>query len=172
MKNRTLFYILPVFALAGCGPEKITKPQQTPLPSIQPAIAGVWQTAAMNPWKLTLAEDGTVTEVLRKDGLHFVMVDGSVEYRPLENVYAKYVFGPCLWDYDPVNRRLNVVLTIDDMLVKTGQQEFQCSLIDEFSGTISEDGKTWTPEWIMTQKYQASQDDVFDNGTQTFTKTQ
>lgn len=162
--------LLPLF-LCSCQEKSVKKPQETV--TVLPQIAGIWKTFEDRPWIITLAEDGKVTDIVRSDGLHFVIADGFIEYKPADNIYAKYVFGPCMWDYDPASRRLDVILSVDDMVVRTDQQELKCSFIDEFSGTLSEDGTTWTPTWVLTQKFTSPQNEqVFDNGVKTFKKIQ
>lgn len=162
--------ILPLF-FCSCQKQTEKKPEEAN--NAAPQVAGIWKTFEDHPWQLTLSEDGKVTDIVRFDGLHFVISEGFIEYKPAENIYAKYVFGPCMWNYDPASRRLDVILTIDDMVVQTDQQGFKCSFTDEFSGTLSEDGTTWTPTWIMTQKFTSPQNEqVFDNGAKTFKKIQ
>jgi hypothetical protein len=182
------FYILNltffVCLFAGCTrpqadtppppvPTPVSAPTPTPAPAPAVEIAGLWESSGQNPWKITLAPDGTVSDIVRADGLHFVLSEGMLEMEPAEDVYARYVFGPCTWTYDAASRRLEVVLIIDDMYVKTSETELHCSVIDEFSGDLSEDGQTWAPRWISTAKFDPPMEDqVSEYGQQTFTKTQ
>lgn len=168
-KLKVISCILPIacfLCLTGCGPQHLDNKQQK-----QVNIAGTWETAGKKPWKITLEPDGSVSEVMRPDGIHMVLSQGSVEMQPTNDLYAKYTFGSCFWGYDPKTHDLEIVLNIDEMYVKTAQAEFRCSIIDEFSGPLSPDGQTWTPEWVMKEKQPPPRPErVFDYGEQTFTR--
>lgn len=171
MKRNMILNVLVIACvfIAGCGSEQASNPPQTE----DSGIAGVWKTYDEKPWQLTLAPDGTVTDVIRSDGLHFVIAEGKLVIEPQEKLHAHYVFGPCTWSYDEISNRLEVSLNVEDMYILTEQTEFKCSFSDTFSGTLSKDSKTWTPEYILTTQFEPpALDQVANNGILTFKKVQ
>ena len=172
MKNQRFISIIQytiisiqLLALSGCQPStKI-------LSKNEPTVHAVWESdPGKNHWKFVLLEDGTFSEVIRADSQHMILEVGGLEING-PNYLLRYIFGPCKWSYDEKTRLLKISIVIDDFYVKSPGAELRCTLIDEFEGPVSKDGKTWTPKWTNIMRYDPpAPDRVSDGGTLKFTK--
>ncbi len=146
MKKHILLVVLSLTALCGC--------QQSAAWKASHSIAGVWQGEGEMPWKFIFAEKGAIKKVFRNDSLVMdIAVGGSTTESPDKQLFAQYVYGPCVWSYDPKTSILQATVTIEDFYVKAITSELSCSVIDKFEGPLSKEGKTWTASWTTTTKW-------------------
>jgi len=146
MKKHILLVVLSLTALCGC--------QQFVTWKTNHSIAGVWKSEGALPWKFVFAKNGAIKEVFRNDGLRMdISAGGSGSETSDKQVLASYVYGPCVWSYDPKTNILRATVTIEDFYVKAGDAELNCKLIDEFEGPLSGDDRTWNASWTTTTKW-------------------
>ena len=145
MMKKTLIVIISsviLSSLAGCqkgSPADTEKPKMS--------LAGVWSEME-HDWVIKMADDGTISEVYRSDGLHMdLSVKGVQQEMQDENLFIQYIYGKCWWTYDQNTRILKATVTIDNFYVSAGEAELNCAIIDEFEGPVAEDGSTWKPQW-------------------------
>jgi len=141
-------------SLLLCSCQKWVSTQKGGIPNFPEKMVGVWQEEGEMPWKFIFAEKGAIKKVFRNDSLVMdIPAGGSTIGTPNDEVFANYVFGPCVWSYDPKTNILRVTVTIEDFYVKAGNAELDCCLIDKFDGPLSKDGKTWTATWTTITQW-------------------
>jgi len=138
-----------LFCAAGCHEPLRGRSIPKPLP---PEIAGVWK-AQSSPWKIVLSVDGTVSSA--------VIPMGDVEIRPNKTTrvemkdgsFSTYGAGDCVVNYTPATRELFVSIEMKKINVVYMDNVIDGSSTDRFVGTVSEDGKVWSADWINVFNY-------------------
>lgn len=135
----------------GCAPSD--KKVETPEPvKLEPAgpIEGTWITGSPghnNYWKLELGPKGSVRQVTHGNVVWPIHEGGLKQESPDGNMYVHYIFGPCFWEYDEENTNLRVVITVDEMLIKTPDNLVNVKTVDTLEGPMQEPGKLWKAAW-------------------------
>lgn len=109
-------------------------------------IAGTWK-AVGQPWKILLDKDGTI--------LSAIVALGEVEIKPnqvtkvemIDGQFSTYQAGDCVCDYDRKTGVLTVSIVMEYLDIKVGEDGFEGSSIDIFTGPVSADGKKWQTKW-------------------------
>lgn len=160
--------VIVLSGLYGCGQNG--RVEQDALPQ---KCAGSWSNVEAG-WAFVLEDDGTISKVVRMDGLVMdVKAGGASTESADQQLIANYVYGPCRWSWDAPSGSLRAVVTIEDLYVKAMGAELSCKVIDEFAGPVSEDGRVWTASWKTTTKWHdGSPDQVVDGGVFELTKAQ
>ena len=60
--------------------------------------------------------------------------------------FALFVLGPCSSHYDPQTDTIEVEIVVDSYTIKKPSFTLTGHMTDRFTGSVSEDGKTWTVE--------------------------
>lgn len=125
------------------------------------SVIGTWKNIEEGEkWNFVFESDGIISEVLRPDGLHMILSEGGTNINPEPNLFIHYIYGPSEWSYDCRARFLQAKVVIEDFYIKSNEAELNCSIIDDFSGRVSEDGRSWTVSWKTITKWPDKQEQV------------
>lgn len=121
-----------------------------------PELVGVWRGYG-NGWEIHFAKDGSISEVLRVEGLRMDLSEEFTEKASHNNeIYVRYTYGDCFWSYDGETSILKATVTLDNYYANVKETLLSCVMVDEFEGQVSEDKMTWTANWKTVT--------TFDNG--------
>lgn len=152
MKLKTMIIFVLATAIlpnCSCQPSNRRPAGKTPLP---PAIAGTWK-AQDSPWKIVLAPDGTVTSAVIPMGEVEIRPNRTTKVEMMDGSYSTYKAGDFIVEYIPNTRELFVSVEMEKIHIVFIDNVIDGNSNDRFIGPISEDGKTWTADWINIFDY-------------------
>jgi len=121
----------------GCQPAVHEKMSQTLAGQMMDGVlAGTWQSQRPT-WTLVLEKDGTISDVVRPDGLHMVLSEGGSEKHLAPNFKVRYIYGPCTWQYDRSSNQFIAEVIIEDFHISMQGNEVSNSLMDVFEGSLA-----------------------------------
>lgn len=145
-----LAVILSLFACQNQN--KTDKPAAKGKSAFPPALAGTWKSEDSR-FTIVLSPQGTLSsavvpllgaEIRPNKTTKIEMKDGS---------FSTFTAGDCPVDYDPVTRELSVIIYVEKLRIKFMEIENKGCTKDIFAGKVSEDGKSWLPDWISLFDY-------------------
>ena len=120
-------------------------------PQLPGIVVGTWK-ARGSPWLIELGPEGVVSAVIPL-GVVQVRPNQASEVEMKDGSISTYKAGDCYAEYNPVNRELFVSIEMDETYIRFMDQVIDGNSIDRFIGSISDDGKTWTPDNITIFDY-------------------
>jgi hypothetical protein len=153
MKRRiamvVLLTALPLWLTAGCQPQNHRPDANAKLP---PDAVGTWL-AKDSRLRIVVSPDGTVSSA--------VIPLGEVELRPnqaakvamKDGSFSTYKAGDFAVDYSATTRELFVSLVVEEFHIKFMEARIDGNETHRFIGPVSEDGKSWTADWIHVFDY-------------------
>ncbi len=137
--------------ISGCQNHKST---EAPFPK---SLAGTWKTlqsADVPQFTIVISPDGTLSSAVvpRMDPVIRPNQTTKIELVGEGNT-AIFTAGDCPIDYDPATGELSVVLDIEHFRIRIEDIVDEGYMKDIFSGKVSNDGKSWTAEWIELFDY-------------------
>ncbi len=134
---------------AGChGPARQPSVRR-PLPG---EIAGTWK-ARDSVWKIVLSPDGTVSSAVIQMGEVEIRPNRTTRVEMKDGSFSTYTAGDCVVDYTPATRELFVSIEMKKIHIVFMDNLIEGNSLDRFVGPVSEDGKTWTADWITVFDY-------------------
>ena len=146
-----LILVLSIIVISGCHPAPVSEIKK-PIIHIRsgsefpPELAGTWAIKTKR-WYFTIEEDGTISKIVRS------LIKGSVVFQENDffeimeeknNFSARFFWGPCIANYDPQTRTLEITLVMEHFIISSDAFEtVEGSMRDTLVGVISEDYKTW-----------------------------
>jgi hypothetical protein len=115
-------------------------------------MVGVWEAKGgendWEKWGIKLEPDGSIKRIVHPVVGPVKLEEGGA-YKEGEdpNDYMMVQMGPCKASYDPTTKRLDVSIVVDYYRMVLPSGVLEGKLRDEFSGPISQDGKTWKVKW-------------------------
>jgi hypothetical protein len=111
-------------------------------------LVGAWQSQG-GKWGLTFDSDGSISTIRHPFvTVEIDMAEGGAYEEGREGAHSIYAMGHCTASYDPNKRELNVEINFDYFKVVLPVGSFEGKMTDRLTGPISEDGITWTANWI------------------------
>jgi hypothetical protein len=120
--------------------------------SLPPEVAGMWQ-AQDSPWKIVLNRNGTVSSAVIPMGQVEITPNKITRVEMKDGSFSTYKAGDCIVEYTPETRLLLVTIEMQDIHITFNENVIDGNSLDRFVGPVSEDGKTWTPDWIAVFDY-------------------
>jgi hypothetical protein len=114
-------------------------------------LAGTWQ-AQDSPWKIVLTPDGRVSSAI-VSWEEEVRPNQTTEFEMLDGKISHITAGDCIAEYRPAGRQLFVSIELKDIHIVFPADLLTGNSIDNFTGTVSEDGRTWNAEQITVFDY-------------------
>jgi hypothetical protein len=114
--------------------------------------AGTWQ-AQDSPWRIVLAPDGTVDSAVVAMAEVEVRPNKTTEFEMKDGRISHITAGELFAEYKPVGRQLFVSIELKDIHIVFPDDLLAGNSIDNFTGTVSEDGRTWNAEQITVFDY-------------------
>lgn len=161
MRYLSVMLLVSLALIAGCQKSSQIEEEIKKEPA---AVSAIWECGGKKSWKFTFAEDGTIPEVKRGDGLLMVLSEGGKKINIGPNMSIEYIYGPCTWQYDEEKGVMKVDVIINNVNIKGSSEEINCTLFDSFEGRVSDDGNTWTAEWKSKEEYDVPERDNFKEG--------
>ncbi|MBN1787715.1 MAG: hypothetical protein JW806_04905 [Sedimentisphaerales bacterium] len=112
-------------------------------------LVGTWvgKIAYQNKWQFTFDRNGRLSSLRNFMDTYIDVSEGGSYEEPNEEVSAACMLGPVSVDYNPDGRILTVKVKTDYFMIRIQGEMAEGSSDDMITGTISEDGKTWTGQW-------------------------
>jgi hypothetical protein len=148
MKSKLAIMFLSVWLLGCHGP---ARPTFVPRP-LPPEVAGTWQ-AQDSPWKIVLSADGTLSSAVIPMGRVEIRPNRTTRVEMKDGSFSTYTAGDCVVDYTPATRELFVSVKMKKIHIVFLDNLIEGNSMDRFVGPVSEDGKTWTADWITVFDY-------------------
>ena len=145
----TLVLTWILLSTGGCPPANRPSSNKPLLP---PDIAGTWK-ARETTWKIALAPNGTVSSAVIDMGGVEVHPNKTSKVEMKDGSISTYKAGNCIVEYTAATRELFVSVEMESIHVVFMDQFIDGNSTDRFLGTVSEDGKQWTTEWIKIFDY-------------------
>jgi len=112
-------------------------------------LIGTWKAQPPYKWEITIAADGTIPKIYYPIARMSIDVASRLGYKTgREGAFWKFELGQCDARYNPATRRLSVGITVDSFHTKSPVIDMSGNMNDSFDGAISEDGKSWTAQWL------------------------
>jgi hypothetical protein len=67
--------------------------------------------------------------------------------------FSTYKAGDCIVEYTPETRLLLVTIEMQNVHITFNENVIDGNSLDRFVGPVSENGRTWTPDWIAVFDY-------------------
>jgi hypothetical protein len=115
-------------------------------------LAGTWQ-AQDAPWQVVLTPDGTVDSAVVAMAEARVRPNQTTEFEMLDGSISHITAGELFAEYRPAGRQLFVSIELKDIHIVFPDDLLKGNTIDNFTGTVSEDGRTWNAEHITIFDY-------------------
>lgn len=149
MKLRTAIILALVWiGLLTCGCPRSPKPQVM----LPPDIVGTWK-ARGNTWQIVLSPDGTVASAVIDMGAVAIRPNKTTKVEMKDGQFSIYKAGDCSVEYNPDERELFVSIEMENIHVVFLENVIDGNSTDRFMGSVSQDGKEWTVEWIKVYDY-------------------
>jgi hypothetical protein len=163
MRKTILLLVAGCLVLVGsCKNQGAAKPQkmEPSQPQVQeqakseafPQImVGVWEAKVddQSKWGFKFESDGSLKKIIHSVAGPVNLESGGVygEADNDPNSYMMFQMGPCKADYDAAAKILNVSIAVDYYRMQLPTGVIEGKIKDEFTGPVSEDGKTWKVKW-------------------------
>lgn len=113
-------------------------------------IAGTWTTDD-GKWQMNFKPDGSLHSIKYYFNAEPMVISegGGSDYfkdKP-ESVRSIYIFGENSVHYDEKTSVLTVEVAIENFEIKRPMGRLEGSMLDKFTGAVSDDKKTWTAVW-------------------------
>lgn len=146
-----LILVLAIIVITGCHPASVSEIESPRIyvhggGEFPPELAGTWAIKT-NRWFFTFEKDGTISKIVRS------IIKGSVVFKENElfeiaeeknNFRAMFLWGPCIANYDPQTRTLEITLVMEHFIISSDAFDtLEGSMRDTLAGVISEDYKRW-----------------------------
>lgn len=151
MKSLVLWLLVLItsgITTTGCHPDQEIQVESED--GVSP-YAGTWAVSGDsgdNRWQVTFDESGQLVSFINNAGIPITVEEGGAIIQLATGEIITYYIGQCNTEYDASNRLLN--LSINDQLFiieHPDGRQIEGYKSDNFVGTISEDGHTWTTNW-------------------------
>jgi len=143
--------VLSLFSLSACRNESMTaKPSSKAKSSFPPFLAGTWLTSSPETpgWQIVLTPEGTVSSAIIPMMGTIISPNQTTKIEMKDGSFSTFKAGDCPVDYDPITLELSVVIYVERIHIKFMDIVTDGYSKDVFAGKVSEDGKTWLPDWI------------------------
>ncbi|UCG48088.1 MAG: hypothetical protein JSU94_21745 [Phycisphaerales bacterium] len=145
--------VFSLLAAGGCPPANGPGPGPSGSTLKLPAeVAGTWK-AKESPWEIVLSRDGTVSSAVIPMGEVRISPNETTKVEMKDGSFSTYEAGDCLVEYTPASRELFVSIVMKEIHVVFLDNRIDGNSTDRFVGTVSEDGKVWTTDWIQVFDY-------------------
>ena len=153
MKLRAAIILLSaplILAAPGCRqpPTRCTDAYH----QVPPEIAGTWK-ARESPWKIVLAQDGTVSSAVIDMGQVEVTPNQTTKVEMKDGSWSTFRAGDCIVEYTPATRELFVSIRMEEIHVVFADNVIDGNSTDRFVGLVSEDGREWSADWVKIFDY-------------------
>ena len=150
-------FVLSISYLTGCqkAVNSSAKQLSKTKSSFPPSLAGTWLTSSPDVpgWQIVLTPQGTVSSAIIPLMGTTIRPNKTTKVEMKDGSFSTFTAGDCPVDYDPVTRELSVVIYVKELHIKFMDISMKGYTKDVFSGKVSEDGKTWLPDWINLFDY-------------------
>ena len=148
--------VLSISYLSGCHKGNSTvKPVPKEKSSFPPFLAGTWITSSPETpgWQIVLTPEGTVSSAITSYMGTEIRPNQTTKVELQYGGFSTFTAGDCPVGYDPVTRELSVVIYIEKFHTKFEDIVEDGYMKNIFSGKVSDDGKSWVPDWIELFDY-------------------
>lgn len=151
MKRLMLFgFAVILLGLGGCGQQGQLggEEQKAEFPGV---MVGSWEAEVnwLSKWRIKFEPDGSIKNIIHSMAGPVDITEGGVAWGVWGGGHNTFAMGPCEARYIPKTHVLRVKIILDHFVFEVPNGSvLEGGVEDYFEGPVSEDGKTWTVEWI------------------------
>ena len=149
----SILVVLATFLFIFGGCDQTSKTTETiPEGTIPLFATGTWQQRD-GVFKIVIEPNGVVSSIIIPVGTAEVRPNQTTEMEMKDGSISTFTGGDFFADCNPITRELTVVVETREFHVRFLDNRLDGNRVDSLSGSVSDDGKVWEPNWIEIFDY-------------------